>query len=300
MKIFISWSGATSHKIGLILRDWLPSVLQATEPYLSSEDIDKGARWSTDISRELSDSDYGILCVTRDNLRAPWLNFEAGALSKSFDKARVSPFLFGIDRADVTGPLLQFQSTVTERDDVFRLVHSINAACEDSALESARLDRILYVWWPTLHEQLKTVPATVPPAPTEGEAPAAARSREEVIAEMLELIRSQQRLLSSPEELLPPSYIQHVLRLAGVGKDFDIAPEALMDLDHSWTRLQLYMDEEAMTENDPTLRALVQSVHDPVRYITLRAAVRRRRPPASRRTSATPIEVDRENVPDSE
>lgn len=46
MKVFISWSGTKSHKIGLVFRNWLPSVIQSLETYVSSEDIDKGARWS--------------------------------------------------------------------------------------------------------------------------------------------------------------------------------------------------------------------------------------------------------------
>jgi len=53
VKIFISWSGSLSRRVAEILRDWLPNVLQAVEPYVSSEDIDKGARWSVDISNEL-------------------------------------------------------------------------------------------------------------------------------------------------------------------------------------------------------------------------------------------------------
>lgn len=101
MKVFISWSGDLSHKVAVILRDWLPSVIQSLESYVSSEDIDKGARWSTDISKELEDSSFGILCITRENLDPPWLNFEAGALSKSVDRSRVSPFLFGVKRSDI-------------------------------------------------------------------------------------------------------------------------------------------------------------------------------------------------------
>ena len=65
VKVFISWSGDTSLKVAQLLRDWLPYVINAIEPYVSSEDIDKGARWSTDIAKELEDSTFGILCVTR-------------------------------------------------------------------------------------------------------------------------------------------------------------------------------------------------------------------------------------------
>lgn len=106
MKVFISWSGNKSHKVALVFREWLPSVIQSLEPYVSSEDIDKGARWSTDIAKELEDSTVGILCVTKENLHAPWLSFEAGALSKTMDKAYVTPFLFDIKRSEVNGPVL--------------------------------------------------------------------------------------------------------------------------------------------------------------------------------------------------
>ena len=53
MKVFISWSGPTSNRIALAFRDWLPCVLQTVDPYVSSEDIEKGRRWSADIAKEL-------------------------------------------------------------------------------------------------------------------------------------------------------------------------------------------------------------------------------------------------------
>ena len=108
VKVFISWSGNTSLKVAQIFREWLPSVIQSIEPYVSSEDIDKGARWSTDIAKELEDSTFGILCVTKDNLEAPWLSFEAGALSKTMEKAFVNPFLFDIKRSEVKGRFCNF------------------------------------------------------------------------------------------------------------------------------------------------------------------------------------------------
>lgn len=116
MKVFISWSGNISHKVAMVFREWLPSVIQSLEPYVSSEDIDKGARWSTDIAKELENSSFGILCVTKENLHAPWLSFEAGALSKTMDKSYVTPFLYDIKRSEVNGPILQFQSTIFDKE----------------------------------------------------------------------------------------------------------------------------------------------------------------------------------------
>ena len=131
MRVFLSWSGESSHKVACVLKEWLPSVIQSIRPYVSSQDIDKGARWSTDIAKELHESTFGILCVTRANIDAPWINFEAGALSKTIERSSVAPFLFDIKRSEVQGPLLQFQSTVNEKDDVFKLIASLNSAMPD-------------------------------------------------------------------------------------------------------------------------------------------------------------------------
>lgn len=139
MKVFISWSGNKSHKVAMIFREWLPSVIQSLEPYVSSEDIDKGARWSSDIAKELEDSTFGILCVTKDNLHAPWLSFEAGALSKTMDKSFVTPFLFDIKRSEVNGPILQFQSTVFEKEDIKKLIHTLNKAYDTGACQQLEL-----------------------------------------------------------------------------------------------------------------------------------------------------------------
>jgi len=160
MKIFLSWSGETSHRIAVILRDWIPLVIQSIKPYVSSEDIDKGARWSVDIGTELENSNYGILCVTKDNLSAPWLNFEAGALSKSFSSARVSPFLFNLEASDLAkSPLLQFQGTRFDKVDVLKLLHSINGTLDSQKLDEIILSRIFDQWWPELQTKLNELPA---------------------------------------------------------------------------------------------------------------------------------------------
>jgi 8-oxo-dGTP pyrophosphatase MutT (NUDIX family) len=157
MKVFLSWSGNRSHKVALTFRDWLPSVIQSLVPFVSSEDIDKGSRWGTDIAKELEDSTFGILCVTKHNINAPWLIFEAGALSKKLDKAFVCPFLFDIERSEVDGPISQFQSTIFEKDDIRKLVRALNKACSNDRLSDERLDKTFDRWYPDLEKQLKEV-----------------------------------------------------------------------------------------------------------------------------------------------
>jgi hypothetical protein len=209
VKIFISWSGHTSHKVATTLREWLKSVVQSVVPYVSSEDIDKGARWTTDIAKELEESHYGIICITRENLHAPWINFEAGALSKSIDKANVTPFLFNLPRSEVEGPLLQFQSTVFEQEDIYKLVVSINAkVAEPARLKDEQLKKIFDVWYPQLEKELRAIGHL----PAEGhEHPDEKDRTTKMIEELLEMGRQQQRLLNTPEVLLPAGYLEFVL-----------------------------------------------------------------------------------------
>lgn len=196
MKVFLSWSGEKSHKVATIFREWLPSVIQSLYPYVSSEDIDKGARWSTDISKELADSTFGILCVTKENINAPWLNFEAGALSKTIDNTFVSPFLFDIKRSEVDGPILQFQSTIFEKDDILKLVRTINKASGEEILNDDRLTTTFNVWYPSLEKSLKEIQAV---SPTNSEHSPATGSDKLILEEILELSRINQRLIRNPE-----------------------------------------------------------------------------------------------------
>jgi hypothetical protein len=199
MKVFLSWSGELSHKTAIIFRDWLPSVIQSIVPYVSSEDIDKGARWSTDIAKELENSTFGILCVTKENVHAPWLTFEAGALSKTMEKAAVSPFLFDIKRSEVSGPILQFQSTIFEKEDLKKLVSSLNRACGAETLSDERLEKAFSVWYPTLEEQLNSLLQNRPQVPMIDKEEEPIDSSGEILEEILDLTRNNQKLLRNPD-----------------------------------------------------------------------------------------------------
>ena len=201
MKVFISWSGNISWRVAVIFRDWLPSVIQSLEPYVSSEDIDKGARWSTDIAKELEDSTFGILCVTKENLEAPWLSFEAGALSKTMEKSFVTPFLFDIKRSEVQGPILQFQSTIFNKDDIKKMVQTLNKACGDAGISEQRLDKSFEVWYPTLEKELTELRNENSNTNEEVTLEDIGHSSE-ILEEILELSRDNQKLLRNPDSKL--------------------------------------------------------------------------------------------------
>ena len=199
MKVFISWSGTTSLKIAKVFREWLPSVIQSIEPYVSSEDIDKGARWSTDIAKELENSSFGILCVTKENIEAPWLSFEAGALSKAMDKSFVIPFLFDIKRIEVQGPILQFQSAIFEKDDIKRMVKTLNKACEKGGIPDDRLQNTFDVWYPQLEKQLKKIDENQDESTKETDPKI---YTDKMLEEVLLLTRENRKLLTEPNNKL--------------------------------------------------------------------------------------------------
>jgi hypothetical protein len=154
MRVFLSWSGIVSRSFALALDEWIPLVVQCARPFISTGDIEKGKRWSDVLGDELSKTDYGIVCVTRDNYNAPWLHFEAGAISKAIGKSYVSPVLFGIRPSEISGPLSQFQLTVCDKDDILNLMRSINSRLDDYKLSDDVLVKEFEKWWPDLKAKL--------------------------------------------------------------------------------------------------------------------------------------------------
>jgi hypothetical protein len=188
MRVFISWSGDRSKALAEIIRQWLPSVIQAIKPYFSPDDIAKGTRWSSEIAGELAQSRVGLICLTSDNLDAPWLMFEAGALSKGLDKANVIPILFNVDPTDVKGPLTQFQAARFDKRDIKKVISTINAQLADNALATEVIDSVFEVWWPKLEERVRAELGR-----SDDRAEESIRSDRELLMELLELTRTFSR-----------------------------------------------------------------------------------------------------------
>ncbi len=151
MKIFLSWSDETSHAIASALGDWIPFVIQAVETYVPPVDTRKGTRWANDVSKELNQSSFGILCVVPGNTGAPWLNFEAGVLSKSLDASNVIPLLIDVDKSELdNGPLAQFPSAIFEKNGMYQILETINEKTEKGRLSEDRLRDTFDIWWPKL------------------------------------------------------------------------------------------------------------------------------------------------------
>lgn len=161
MKVFISWSGTRSKELANLLRGWLPMVLQYAEPWVSDKDISAGERWAQAIAGELESSNFGIICVTPENLNSEWILFEAGALSKSMLDGKVIPLLFGLELSDLSGPLSQFQAQKVEENGISEIVKAINKVADNKASDQI-VSQLIPSLWPRLQKSLESISDTQP------------------------------------------------------------------------------------------------------------------------------------------
>ncbi|MBA3828993.1 MAG: toll/interleukin-1 receptor domain-containing protein [Taibaiella sp.] len=239
MKIFISWSGELSKSIAEILRQWIPGVIQAAKPYYSPDDITKGTRWNTEISKELDASKVGIICLTKQNLESPWIMFEAGALSKNIEKSKVVPLLFGIEPSDIQGPLVQFQAAKFSKSEMKKVIKMINAELEDNSLAPDVIDNVFEMWWPKLESQIK-----------EAEEKARSTNNKDV--------RSERDLL---EEVLTLTRDLSITRRFEKGRSLN--PRIFEDMINSIERLL----EEILRNNYTDLLDYLKDLYRPLEYL---------------------------------
>jgi len=161
MRIFASWSGQPSRDVAILLKNWLPNVLQEVEVYVSSQDIAKGERWLHNVNDNLQDHDFGFSILTPHNVTAPWILFEAGALAKSL-KSRLVPLLCGLSSIDLPNhPLTQFQYVLApQQGEMLRLVSDINGACA-RPLPEDRLKATFEKWYPDFVEAFQQIDLSV-------------------------------------------------------------------------------------------------------------------------------------------
>jgi hypothetical protein len=222
MKVFISWSGEESHAVAQVLRQQLPCIINAVKPFVSSEDISKGTTWFQRIGKELAEADFGILCLTSANQNSKWVQFEAGALAGRFPKDRVAPLLIDASPSAIEPPLSQFQLTdLHNKEDFFKLLHSINVCLGENALALETLKESFNNWWNSFSQKVKAALLKIP----KKSAKEVERSQKDILEEVLAIVRS---LRSEPksglEELVESQEALARLKRAVADRDFPVPP----------------------------------------------------------------------------
>jgi hypothetical protein len=165
MSVFISWSGKdpASYRVAVLLKEFIPKVIQRTDCFVST-DTQAGAPWADIIFKELQSRNIGLVCVTRENLTSPWLNFEAGAIAKNVGVARMCPVLVNLPASDVPPPLSSFQMKSLKKEDVLSICKMVNSERGDQELTREALEDAFEARWEEfekdLTEALKDLPAS--------------------------------------------------------------------------------------------------------------------------------------------
>jgi hypothetical protein len=194
MKVFMSWSGLRSKAVAELIANWAKCVVQATQPWISTSGIDRGAVWFSAINDELTNTSVGIICLTHENKNKPWILFEAGALAKGLVNSRVCTFLVELKPSDLESPLSQFNHTTPDEEGLWNLARTLNNSVA-TPLDTPILEQVFHIHWPVFEARYKKIlddyPEDVVPE---------VRSNDSMLSELLESSRSISNRLRRVEE----------------------------------------------------------------------------------------------------
>lgn len=205
MKVFISWSGQRSQAVAELLHEWLKCVIQATKPWISSRDIDRGTLWFSEINEQLKDTSIGIIVITQDNKSKPWILFEAGALAKGLSTSRVCTFLTDLQPEELENPLAQFNHTFPSKKSMQTLVTTINSTLKDNALDEKVLETVFDTYWEQFRQKFDEIKRKFPIEET-----VVKRSEDEILLEILRTTRGLERRIRSVENTREHSSISRM------------------------------------------------------------------------------------------
>lgn len=111
-EIFISWGGEKAEKYANNLAVILNRVFGKSTETFYSGNIESGKMWLDKINGALKESKIGIIILTKESVKRPWVNFEAGAIYKANqDITSIIPICVDISFDDLYNhPLHFFQS----------------------------------------------------------------------------------------------------------------------------------------------------------------------------------------------
>lgn len=158
MNVFISWSGDRSKDLASALSKFLIGAFGSESPevWMSEQDIKPGIRWAEELGQKLESSHFGVLCLTPENVNAPWLLFEAGSLAKSVSRSTVVPYRLEVRSDDIPFPLAQFRGIDADEDGTLGLLQKLNSKLENR-LDQQQLRSVFNGRWPSLKSEIENI-----------------------------------------------------------------------------------------------------------------------------------------------
>jgi hypothetical protein len=249
MKVFLSWSGQRSKEVANLLSDWLCCVIQASRPWISTRDLDRGSLWFGEINDQLKDTTVGIICLTQENKARPWILFEAGALAKGLSTSRVCTLLVDLEPKDIEDPLAQFNHTFPTRESVLGLVKTLNSTLVNNGLDTRILEQVFSTYWPQFEVRFNEILSN-----TASQPPTKPRAKEDVLGEILEntrMLNSRIRRLEGESERS---------RIREMEMPMSMLHEQAMDMAKAGMPIEVILDHFGPRLPKSLLKELVASV----------------------------------------
>lgn len=157
MRIFLSWSKEESKKYATIFKNELSILFPKAELFLSDQDISMGSNSISEIFKNLSEVDYGLIFITSANKNEAWLNFEAGAISNSIGENKVIPIAFrGIKLGELISPIANFHGFDFGEEKFKKAMRDINESFEEP-MSPNTFERLLGTSWENITSEIKEV-----------------------------------------------------------------------------------------------------------------------------------------------
>jgi len=197
MKIIIGWKGKTSRTVAELLQDWLKRVIQVSDPILvNCDDEGRDSHFKDIIVRE--ENCFGILCLTKENHSDPGIHFDAGLMTNILPKHKFFGVLYGLEESDISRPLHRLSLLTVRKDDIWKLVRTINDNTGERALNNILMEDIFNTFWDIFEKKTETMEhfGENPGVRTQFDIPA--MKYESVMLEMLATVRALEKRLQVP------------------------------------------------------------------------------------------------------
>ena len=124
-----------------------------------SQRIGAGADWRQEINTNLKQAELVISCLTPENLKAPWIFYEAGVLfGNNQSQTLLCPYLFDLETNNdelLDSPLAHIELLKADREGTKKIVNAINKNAKNSKDD---VDKKFERSWNKLDDALNRIP----------------------------------------------------------------------------------------------------------------------------------------------
>ncbi len=256
--VFFSWSGDRSKKVAEEFRELFKGVFDPIiDCFLSTRDIAPGARSIQILFEKLEKCNYGICFIDSENARAPWIQFEAGALSKMVADSQVMVLLLDNNTESLQGtPLFEFQHKLFNKEHIQSIFEEIIELFEQLASKDSYMKRFEN-GWNVFYENSNSILSNV-----QNEMDTQNTEKDE--------LNTIKKMLVDVQNLLKIEYGQTVRESVGLVNELkkimlNMAPDDLKDMK---MRFKVQRYELVFQQNIQSIEAIIDSIESDGNYST--------------------------------